>query len=197
MLIVFVAVIFFSFRLQQAVEAPSVAFKTFMPDTAISGIELIHWKSLVDKFAEDTSFVMKRLKKHKDFDFPFADFINDDKTQVLLLYTHPTLDLHDLSISELKVEYAADYKKCGCVQFPDDDYKTSLGIKLGMNLKQVRNIVGKPTLKFQYQDEIVLEYRETNKESAFLKRYNQPAYFAFYRFRNDSLKIIHIGFDTH
>ncbi len=174
-----------------------MAFKTFIPDTSVSGIELMRWKTLVKKFEEDTSFISLRLKKHKDFDFPFADFINDDKTQVMLMYTHPSLDLHDFSLSEIKIEYAADYKKCGCVQFPDEAYETSLGIKLGMNLQTVRKIVGKPTLKFQYQDEVVLEYREENKNSAFLHRYHQPAFFAFYRFRNDSLKIIHIGFDSH
>ncbi len=80
-----------------------MAFKTFMPDTSVSGIELMHWKTLVKKFEEDTSFISLRLKKHKDFDFPFADFINDDKTQVMLMYTHPTLDLHDFSLSEIKI----------------------------------------------------------------------------------------------
>ena len=184
--LIFLIAVFIPFLLmawQQVPETfPSVAFKTFKPDTSVSGVKLIQWKSLIEKFGEDTSFVMMRLHKHKNYDF---------------LYTHPTYDLHDLSICELKVEYAADYKKCGCVQFPDDAYETSLGIKLGMNLKQVRNIVGGPTLKFEYQDEIVLEYKETNKESDFLKRYHQPSYFAYYRFRNDSLKIIHFGFNTH
>ena len=194
---IIVASLFFLYSFKQTADEGLQSYKTFLPDTAISGVELIHWKTLVNKFEDDTSFVMQRIAKHKNYDFPFADFINDDKTQVMLLYVHPTLDLHDLSICELKVMYNADYKKCGCVQFPDDAYETSLGIKLGMNLKQVRNIVGKPTLKFQYQDEIVLEYKEMNKESPFLKRYHQPAYFAYYRFRNDSLKIIHFGFDTH
>jgi len=56
---------------------------------------------------------------------------------------------------------------------------------------------GKASRDYLVKDLEVLEYRISNKNNAFLQRYNQPSYFAYYRFKDNVLKDYHIGFDTH
>ncbi len=170
---------------------------SFTPDTGVNGIQLLRWKTTVDHFGEDTSFVNARIRRHINYDFPYADFTNNDESQRLQLFVHLGYGLHELAIAEIRVKYAADFECRGCVKFPDDEYISSLGVKLGMSKEEVIQRVGKPSRSYFVKTIEVLEYRNSNLNSSFLRRYNQPSYFAYYRFKEGLLNSYHIGFDTH
>jgi hypothetical protein len=169
----------------------------FIPDTAVNGIQLLRWRTTLAHFGEDTSFVLARIKRHKNYDFPYADFTNSDESQRIQLFVHLGYGLHELAIAEIRVKWAADFECRGCVKFPDDAYITSNGIQLGMTKEAVLAKAGKASRDYIVKDVEVLEYRISNNNSSFLQRYNQPSYFAYYRFKDNVLKDYHIGFDTH
>lgn len=172
--------------------------KTFIPDTAVNGIALLHWKSVIQHFEEDTDFVSKRLLRHKDLDFPYADFTNTDETERLQLFTHPGYGLHEFAIAEIRVKSAAEMPCRGCVKFPDNQYKTARGIQLGITETELLKILGEPRDKSTYKDALIYNYWLTINESPrFLSRYNHEKWFGDYYFKNGRLTQIHLGFDTY
>ncbi len=71
------------------------------------------------------------------------------------------------------------------VDYPS--FKTESGIKIGMSKKELLEIKGDSFLKKQVNGQEVLSYRiDDFSSSAFLKKYNMPAYFAEYWFTNDN-----------
>lgn len=172
--------------------------KNFSPDTAVNGISLLHWKTVIAHFEEDTDFVSKRLYRHKDLDFPYADFTNSDESERLQLFTHPGYGLHEFAIAEIRVKASSEMPCRGCVKFPEAQYVSSRGIKLGMNESELIAILGEPRNKTIYKGALVYNYWLVSSESPrFLARYNHEKWFGDYYFKEGKLCQYHIGFDTY
>jgi hypothetical protein len=171
--------------------------KTFIPDTSVNGIALLHWKSIITHFEEDTDFVSKRLYRHRDLDFPYADFTNSTETERLQLFTHPGYGLHEFAIAEIRVKSANEMACRGCVKFPDGKYISSRGIYIGMTENELLKKLGEPRKKSTYEGALIFNYWILNTESRFLSRYNHEKWFGDYYFKNGILCQYHIGFDTY
>ncbi len=188
----------FLFSLSEKQEELVFNPKTFIPDTAVNGIALLHWKSVIAHFEEDTDFVSKRLYRHKELDFPYADFTNSLESERLQLFTHPGYGLHEFAMAEIRVKAASEMPCRGCVKFPEEQYISSRGIKIGMSENELLKILGEPRQKTTYKGALVYNYWLMNTENRrFLARYNHEKWFGDYYFKDGKLCQYHIGFDTY
>jgi hypothetical protein len=170
--------------------------KTYKHDTSVNHCQLMWWKSVVNKFRADTAMLNERIEATWEHDFQFVDMVNDDESQVMIAYIHR--GYHDLAFAEFRVKYLKDYRLAdSALRITDKVFKTSNGIKLGMNTAEVLKRLGNPFQKFNRKDIVILEYRNNDKDGPFLKKYLQDSYFAYYKFRNDSLLQYHFGFDVY
>ena len=158
-------------------------------DISINGIFLEDNISIEDILGKDI-----KLSKPKN-DFPQANFLNSDSSQILTLIFHYGNEKN--KFSEFRVRKNEEKMKssypvlCGV-----DCFITYKGIKLGISRNDLVRILGDGYKEIKDSDYHVIIYRLKNVEdSQFLKYYNLPSYFGKYVFKNNKLERFSFGFE--
>lgn len=157
-------------------------------DIAISGALLNHPPS-----AEKPWNITIQLDD-PDSDHPKAYVCNQDKTErlALVFYEGDTANI----ISEFKVERVTTrYVDCVVPEQPFPGFVTAKGIRLGMQKRELVEILGQGYSEYQQPDETVISYRIDHKDSDFLLRQNAPAYYGQYHFQENRLVRFAFGFE--
>lgn len=184
----------------------------FRPDTTIGQISLLNAKNAEAYLGKH---VMDSLTDDK---LPNASVISSDSTQRLTFYFHPGNAAKEFSA--FQISYVDQIRSNEKVT-KDKVFKTESGIKPGLTMDELRSIKGKPdsvslsmtismtitkhfsmstkseadTSKPDTTETTVWHYKiDDFKNAEFLKRYNIPAYYADYKFKNGYLAEFRFGF---
>ena len=159
----------------------------YKPDISIGKISLLNPRNVNEFLGED---VMNRLQ---DDGIPHASVLSSDLKQRLTFYFHHGNPAKEFS--EFQVNYVGADELKGEEKITDDkEFITESGIKPGITIEKIKSIKGEPTSVIEGKT-TVLQYKiDDYNGSEFLKKYNMPAYYAYYEFQNGYLITFRFGF---
>ena len=166
--------------------------QSFVPDISINRIALDDSTSVLNILGKDCwNFLIE-----ENFE-PKIIVYNKDKSEKLEMIFHHG-DYRN-SFSEFKISQSKNgnnLTKHKFLIFNEDHFKSSRNIKLGISQKSVELILGFiPKKKQSKNGEVTLYFsRETNNDPIF-KKYNMPAYYGEYIFKNNCLIAFSFGFE--
>lgn len=167
---------------------PDKAKLNFIPDTSIGKISLDNSENIEIYFGKD---VMDRLIDFNRGNGHVSVLSNDTK-QKLTVYFHPGGTNNEFS--EFQVRYI-DKPDQTLKKTEEIEFKTESNIKLGISINDLKKIKGEPH-SISNGNKIIFHYRiDDFKNSAFLKKYNMPVYYANYKFDNGYLIEFMFGFE--
>lgn len=128
-------------------------------------------------------------------DLPQARYYNRHKSEALTLILHPGAARNEFS--EFRVTYAHSLSESATFQETKlSHFTTGKGVKLGLEERTLRQILGNTASRAVEGNIVVLRYRLDNFDSSqFLRHYNMPIYSGEYRFRNGKLFEFSFGFE--
>jgi hypothetical protein len=160
----------------------------FKPDTSINQIRLLSDKNIENYLGTD---LMSKLDDASTI--PNLKVINKNEAQTLTLYFYPGSMKNEFS--QFKVNSVIPEDTDDAIEIEEQDFKTESAVKLGMTLRELQLIKGKPDTIIKSRNFNIYRYNIAGfNESDFLRRYNMPYYSAVYKFENDRLKEFKFGF---
>lgn len=170
-------------------ERSSNSLLSFRLDTSVSQICLDNRDSYYNAFKDpDNYLVSNEDSTHK---FPYIEFYNAGLTEKMTTYFHHGNPKY--YVSEFVIEPQKG-KKGSYELIMLNHFKTTNGIKLGSNSKEVAEKIGIPISINKIQGTEIWSYGIYGNYD-FLKRYNRYKFYARYTIKNDKVNKIEFGFE--
>jgi len=132
--------------------------------------------------------------KITDKKLPYVQLLNKTGSQLLTLIIFPGNPKN--TYSRFRVELNNNTEDNKNIKIKNIEYfKTGKGIKLGITIKKLKELLGREYIEKKNKNKIIVEYLiKDYKKSQFLKYYNFPEYHSKYIFKNDVLICFEYGF---